>query len=113
MTDGAKPAFPAMSIEQAHALLGQPGSMFEVAEAEVRGVRVTFQGYRAAPTFGVLPHVAPNGRTYLWLTHGHGNADSPSGSDSRECHDGHITVTPLNADLTAHDLIAPLAQALG
>jgi 5'-nucleotidase len=81
--------------------------------AEVRGVRVTFQGYRAAPTFGVLPHVAPNGRTYLRLTHGHGNAESPSGSDSRECHDGHITVTPLNADLTAHDLIAPLAQALG
>ena len=81
--------------------------------AEVRGTRVTFQGYRGAPTFGVLPHVAPNGRTYLWLSHGHGNADSPTGSDSRECHDGHITVTPLNADLTAHDLIAPLARALG
>ena len=34
-------------------------------------------------------------------------------SDSRECHDGYITVTPLIADLTAHDLVAPLAQALG
>ena len=31
------------------------------------------------PTFGVLPHVAPNGRTFLWLTHGHGNADSAAG----------------------------------
>ena len=31
------------------------------------------------PTFGVLPHVAPNGRTFLWLTHGHGNADEPAG----------------------------------
>lgn len=79
----------------------------------VRGTRATFQGTRPNPTFGVLPHVAPNGRTYLWLTHGHGNADSPEGSDSRECHDGFITVTPLNADLTAHDLIAPLARALG
>ena len=49
-----------------------------------------------AATFGVLPHVAPNGRTFLWLTHGHGNADTPPGSDSRECHDGHITVTPLD-----------------
>ena len=84
-----------------------------VPAPEVRGVRATFQGYRAAATFGVLPHVAPNGRTFLWLTHGHGNADSPKGSDSRKCHDGYITVTPLNADLTAHDLIAPLAQALG
>jgi 5'-nucleotidase len=83
-----------------------------VAAEAVRGMRATFQGYRANPTFGVLPHVAPNGRTFLWLTHGHGNADSPPGSDSRESHDGYITVTPLNADLTAHDLIAPLAQAL-
>ena len=74
--------------------------------AEVRGTRATYQGHRRAPTFGVLPHTAPNGRTFLWLTHGHGNADSPHGSDSRECHDGWITVTPLVADLTAHDLIA-------
>ena len=80
---------------------------------DVRGVRATYQGYRAAPTFGVLRHVAPNGRTFLWLTHGHGNADGPAGSDSRECHDGFITVTPLMADLTAHELVAPLAQALG
>jgi 5'-nucleotidase len=84
-----------------------------VAAADVRGTRATFQGYRRFPTFGVLPHVAPNGRTYLWLTHSTGNADSPEGSDSRECHDGFITVTPLNADLTAHDLVAPLAQTLG
>ena len=80
---------------------------------EVRGVRATYQGWRAAPTFGVLRHVAPNGRTFLWLTHGHGNADGPEGSDWRECHDGYVTVTPLKADLTAHDLVAPLAQALG
>ena len=63
-------------------------------------------------SLGVLPHTAPNGRTFLWLTHGHGNADSPAGSDSRECHDGFITVTPLVADLTAHDLILPLAKTL-
>jgi 5'-nucleotidase len=84
-----------------------------VPASEVRGTRVTFQGHRASATFGILPHVAPNGRTFLWLTHGHGNADTAPGSDSRECHDGHVTVTPLSADLTAHDLIGPLAQALG
>jgi 5'-nucleotidase len=80
---------------------------------EVRGLRATYQGHRPSPTFGVLRHVAPNGRTFLWLTHGHGNADSGPGSDARECHDGFVTVTPLRADLTAHDLVAPLAQALG
>lgn len=80
---------------------------------EVRGLRATFQGWRPAPTFGVLPHVAPNGRTYLWLTNSPGNADGPEGSDSRECHDGFITVTPLSADLTVRRLVEPLAQALG
>ena len=37
--DGANPAFPAMSIERAHALLTQPGTMFELGEADIRGVR--------------------------------------------------------------------------
>lgn len=48
MTDAAaKPAFPAMSIEQAHALLTQPGTLLETAEAEVRGV--TMKVWKAAP----------------------------------------------------------------
>jgi 5'-nucleotidase len=80
--------------------------------ADVQGLRATIQGHRASATFGVLPQVAPNGRTFLWLTHGHGNAESEPGSDARECYDGHVTVTPLTADLTAHDLIAPLSRAL-
>jgi len=33
-------AFPAMSIAQAHALLNQPGTPFEVEEKEIRGVRI-------------------------------------------------------------------------
>lgn len=48
MTDAAaKPAFPAMSIEQAHALLTQPGTLLETGEAEVRGVRMKV--WTAAP----------------------------------------------------------------
>jgi 5'-nucleotidase len=81
--------------------------------AEVRGLRATFQGSRSGSTFGTQPQIAPNGRKYLWLTHGHGNDTTLPGSDARECHEGFITVTPLRADLTAHDLVAPLAQALG
>jgi 5'-nucleotidase len=82
-----------------------------VPAEDVRGMRATFQGARPA-SFGVQPQVAPNGRTYLWLTHGRGNEETAPGSDSRECHDGYVTVTPLRADLTAHDLVAPLAEAL-
>ncbi|MGE0597452.1 MAG: class I adenylate-forming enzyme family protein [Hyphomonadaceae bacterium] len=51
--DAAKPAFPAMSIEQAHALLTQPGTVFEVAQAEVRGVSMkTWKS--APPTLGAI-----------------------------------------------------------
>jgi 5'-nucleotidase len=79
---------------------------------EVRGLRATIQGHRDAATFGVQPQTAPNGRSFLWLTHGRGNAHTKPGTDSRDCHDGYITVTPLTADLTAHGLVAPLAEAL-
>lgn len=79
---------------------------------EVRGTRATVQGRRDGPTFGVLPQTAPNGRRFLWLTHGKGNAGTAPGTDSRECHDGFITVTPLTADLTARSAVAALADAL-
>jgi steroid-24-oyl-CoA synthetase len=46
MSEGA-PDFPAMSIAQAHALLGRPGSMFETAEADINGVRTKV--WAAAP----------------------------------------------------------------
>ncbi|HLS59367.1 MAG TPA: 5'/3'-nucleotidase SurE [Paracoccaceae bacterium] len=82
-----------------------------VPAEDVKGVRATFQGLRSA-SFGVQPQVAPNGRTYLWLTHMRGNADTLPGSDSRECHDGYVTVTPLRADLTAHDLVEDLGRAI-
>ncbi|MCB1352077.1 MAG: 5'/3'-nucleotidase SurE [Rhodobacteraceae bacterium] len=80
--------------------------------AEVKGVRATHQGSRLNPTFGVQPQRAPNGRLYLWLTHGEGNNGTAPGSDSHACHAGHVTVTPLSADLTVHEMVAPLAELL-
>jgi 5'-nucleotidase len=105
-------------IEQAPWPNGQYGVFYNVnfpaVSAEgVRGLRATVQGHRPGPTFGAEPHRAPNGRQFIWLTHGTGNAGTARGTDSRECYDGFITVTPLRADLTAHDLAAPLARALG
>jgi long-chain acyl-CoA synthetase len=40
MSDGAKPGFPAMSIEQAHKLMTAPGTMLEVGEEEIRGIHM-------------------------------------------------------------------------
>ncbi len=78
----------------------------------IKGVRATVQGARGASTFGIEPQTAPNGRRFLWITHGRGNAETAPGTDSRECHDGHVTVTPLRADLTAHEMVEPLARAI-
>jgi long-chain acyl-CoA synthetase len=47
MSDAAKPAFPAMSMQEAQAALTQPGAMFEIGEASIRGV--AFKVWRNAP----------------------------------------------------------------
>ncbi len=79
---------------------------------EVRGVKATFQGHRPGAPFGVQPQTAPNGRRFLWLTHGRGNDESEPGSDSRECWNGYVTVTPLTADLTDRSQLTPLSDLL-
>lgn len=83
-----------------------------VTAAGITGIRVTRQGHRPNATFGVQVQKAPNMRTYLWLTHGQGNDSAEPGSDAYETLHGAITVTPLRADLTAEDLVAPLARVI-
>ena len=46
--DAPKPAWPAMSIAQAHAMLTAPGSPFEMEEIDIRGVRTRV--WKNAPT---------------------------------------------------------------
>ena len=66
MTEAAKPAFPAMSIAQAHALLTQPGTPLEVGEETVRGIRMKVwknapptlrEVYALAEPFGPRDHL--------------------------------------------------------
>jgi long-chain acyl-CoA synthetase len=66
MSDAAAGAFPAMSIAEAHALLTQAGSMFETAEAEIRGVRMKVWA-NAPQNLGILFDLAQlhGERTYL------------------------------------------------
>ncbi|MGM0584905.1 MAG: 5'/3'-nucleotidase SurE [Pseudomonadota bacterium] len=80
---------------------------------KVRGFRVAPQGRRPDGAFRVQENVAPNGRTYFWLAHGSGNRETAPGADAHEASSGWITVTPLRADLTAHDRLQDVAAALG
>lgn len=76
--------------------------------ARVAGTRTVIQGYRDAIPFKTAPHIAPNGRKFLWVEGGPQHIPTQAGSDSQACLDGYIAVTPMRADLTAHDQIAAM-----
>jgi len=80
--------------------------------AEVRGTRVTSQGYRRETRHSVEPLVAPNGRRFLWVRGGRQDVPTEPGSDAHANLEGYISVTPLRADLTAHDRLQALRSAI-
>jgi len=80
--------------------------------AGVRGLAVTSQGWRTETVFGVEPHVSPSGRKFLWITGGPQNVPTAPGTDVAANLDGYVSVTPMRADLTAHDLVADLRARL-
>ncbi|MFQ5565816.1 MAG: 5'/3'-nucleotidase SurE [Paracoccaceae bacterium] len=79
----------------------------------IRGMTVCPQGLRAEATFEIVPYTAPNGRDFLFTRHLTANASAPAGTDARLCLDGWITITPLQPQLTAGDLLEGARAALG
>ncbi|MBA4489905.1 5'/3'-nucleotidase SurE [Paracoccus sp. S1E-3] len=79
--------------------------------AGVKGIRVTPQGRRTGPGFGVEPFMAPNGRRYLWVRGTPQDRPSTPGSDVEANLDGYISVTPMRADLTCHASLPALQEA--
>jgi len=83
-----------------------------VATGDVKGLRVTPQGYRRDTFFGVKPHISPSGRKFLWVTGGPQHQPTAPGTDAAVNLDGYISVTPMRADLTAHDALSDVKKAL-
>ena len=81
--------------------------------AETRGLRTAPQGFRRDTAFGVEPHQSPSGRKFLWIKGGAQQTPTLPGSDAAVNLEGFIAVTPMRADLTAHDLLADLAGRIG
>jgi 5'/3'-nucleotidase len=79
---------------------------------QVKGTRVTSQGFRQDVNFIAEAQVSPTGRRFMWIKGGPQHAPTAPGSDAEANLAGYISVTPLRADLTAHDSLAPLAEAL-
>lgn len=83
----------------------------------VRGTQVCAQGYRPGTAHSVEHTVSPGGKRFLWVRSGPQNVPTGPGTDVQANLDGWISVTPLRADMTAHDVLddlrarlAPLAQ---
>jgi 5'-nucleotidase len=83
-----------------------------VAAAAVKGVRVAAQGFRRDTSFGVEPHLSPSGRRFLWIKGGPQHTPTQPGTDAAVNLQGHVSVTPMRADLTAHDRLDRLRDVL-
>ena len=77
-----------------------------VPAAGVKGSRVAVQGFRQGVTFGVEPHLSPSGRRFLWIKGHDQRVPSTPGSDADVNLDGYISITPMRADLMAHDMLS-------
>ncbi|KPP87149.1 MAG: 5'-nucleotidase SurE [Rhodobacteraceae bacterium HLUCCA08] len=78
----------------------------------VAGLKVAAQGFRQGTCFAVEPTHSPSGRRFLWIKGGRQDIVTAPGTDAAVNLAGHISVTPMRADLTAHDALAPLRKAL-
>lgn len=79
-----------------------------VPAADVKGLKAARQGFRRDMGFGVQPHLSPSGRRFLWVTGAPQQQPTSPGSDADVNLDGYISVTPMRADLTAHDALDAL-----
>ena len=57
--------------------------------------------------------MSPSGRKFLWIKGGPQQTPTEPGTDAAVNLEGYISVTPMRADLTAHDSLAALEKALG
>ncbi|MFV0514894.1 MAG: 5'/3'-nucleotidase SurE [Jhaorihella sp.] len=79
-----------------------------VGAGSVKGVRIAPQGIRHGTRFGVEPHSSPSGRRFLWIKGGNQHVPAAPGSDAAVNLEGFVSVTPMRADLTAHDVLGAM-----
>ena len=73
----------------------------------VLGYRVAPQGFRRHTRFSTEPHHSPSGRKFLWIRGGEQHRPTEPGTDAAVNLEGYVSVTPMRADLTAHDALEP------
>lgn len=79
---------------------------------EVKGIRTTVQGFREGTSFSAEPHLSPSGRRFLWIKGGNQQIETGEGTDASANLAGYTSVTPMRADLTAHNVLQHLKNAI-
>ena len=80
-----------------------------VAAEDLRGCRITRLGRRHHEQ-SIVPMHNPRGEKVYWIGAAGEAADREDGTDFAECAAGFITVTPLQIDLTAYNLLHETAR---
>lgn len=84
-----------------------------VPKGQPRGYRATVQAKRNHIT-SVAERQDPKGRPYYWIEEGQNEWEPHDRSDYQAVRDGYVSVTPLQPDLTAHQVVdAVEAQTAG
>lgn len=83
-----------------------------VAAANVKGIKVAAQGFRRGTSFGAEATTSPSGRRFIWVKGGAQHIPTLPGTDAAVNLEGYVSVTPLRADLTAHDRLDALRERL-
>lgn len=79
-----------------------------IGSGDVKGTRITKQGFRGEGLFTAEATISPTGRRFLWIKGGPQHLRTEDGSDVAANLDDYISITPLRADLTAHDAVETL-----
>jgi 5'-nucleotidase len=76
--------------------------------AEVRGIRITRLGRRIYRDV-LIERLDPKGRPYYWIGGEPPTGQAEPGTDLGALHDGYVSITPLNLDMTDRDQMKDLA----
>ena len=80
------------------------------APEDVRGIRVTRQGFHDYARGSLVESSDPRGRPYYWFGLDDVEHTLDHGTDLEAVNEGYVSVTPLQLDLTHHSAIGDLAE---
>src|SRR5688572_23071708 len=80
-----------------------------VPKGPTKGFKVTVQAKRNHIT-KVSERIDPRGQKYFWIEEGQNNWEPHDRSDYQAVRDGYISVTPLQPDLTAYNILPTIEE---